>query len=215
MQKKWVFSSLVTKDDDVVGLIAYALYKHRKDELARGLRAQGKDEEEISTELVHYHDNMVNQQSQLNDWREKASQIIAAIAKDASNKAIERKNNELENERKGLQDEKNRLANLEARLRAKQNKIPSDIEAGIKKGLSEFVMDAAKHIGKPTIPQKIGSWLIGGFSGYAAGIILVFLAWAYLAGTSDQSIKEQILTGFTKSVTEYVTTNPVPTVADN
>lgn len=61
MEKLWVFTQLVTGKDDSSGFLAYALYKHDKNEYAEKLRSSGEyTEEDINAQLKIFHEQTVN-----------------------------------------------------------------------------------------------------------------------------------------------------------
>ncbi|KZZ78861.1 hypothetical protein A3767_01390 [Oleiphilus sp. HI0133] len=76
--KKWVFESLVDDDQDNVGLIAYALYKCEKHNLAQELRASGHTEEQIVRELESFHSHAVAP-DRLRAYEERAEAYFGAI----------------------------------------------------------------------------------------------------------------------------------------
>ncbi len=63
MTKQWVFIELVKDDNDLEGLISYAIYKHRKNELALAEKAKGKTESEIDSAVRSYHNAVLASQS--------------------------------------------------------------------------------------------------------------------------------------------------------
>jgi hypothetical protein len=78
LTKKWVFESLVKNERDPIGLIAYALYKHKKHALALSLREGGKDEVHIQQQIQTFHDQTLHNDS-LGDYREKANSFLNKI----------------------------------------------------------------------------------------------------------------------------------------
>lgn len=77
-KKRWVFEALVRDEEDVQGLIAYALYKKSKHELATSLRQQGKSEEEIQKAVGDFHDNVLNSDL-LGTYKDRSSRFINSI----------------------------------------------------------------------------------------------------------------------------------------
>ncbi|KFW99663.1 hypothetical protein [Pectobacterium carotovorum] len=58
--KRWVFSELVKDPNDPEQLIAYAMYKGDKDELAvKSRQERGLSEAQIEKELQQFHDHIV------------------------------------------------------------------------------------------------------------------------------------------------------------
>jgi len=64
--KRWVFDELVEdRSTDIQGLVAYALYKANKADIAKTKREQGLSEEAIVAEVSTFHQNAVNSRSML------------------------------------------------------------------------------------------------------------------------------------------------------
>lgn len=75
--KKWVFTELVEDSNDPTQLIAYAMYKADKDDHAIQCRTkQNLSEDEISIELIRFHDSIVHSDRKLEEYREKAHRMI-------------------------------------------------------------------------------------------------------------------------------------------
>lgn len=93
-KRLWVYKRLVTSDADVVGLIAYGFYKHRKSELADGYRRQGLDEAAIAQKLREFHDQVVSGNGEVDQYRRRAEQYLDRILADthklAQDEAINR-----------------------------------------------------------------------------------------------------------------------------
>lgn len=81
MQKRWVFDSLVKDSDDVTGLLAYALYKHKKSNLAKGLRNEGKSEDEIIGAMQTFHNQTITGIGQLNVYEKEALLLLDGMEK--------------------------------------------------------------------------------------------------------------------------------------
>ena len=76
--KKWVYKELVTDKDDVQGIIAYSIYKANKDQLATSLRADGKNEDEITVQLNTFHDHTLLNNG-IDEYREKANSFLVFL----------------------------------------------------------------------------------------------------------------------------------------
>lgn len=88
-KKQWVYRRLVTSDADVVGLIAYGFYKHRKSELADGYRKQGLDETSTAQKLREFHDQVVSGNGEVDQYRRRAEQYLDRILADTHKHALE------------------------------------------------------------------------------------------------------------------------------
>jgi hypothetical protein len=83
--KKWVFTELVQGSDEPEQLIAYAMYKADKDDLATQCRARLLPEADIAAELASFHDSIAYSDRRLQDYRDKAKraveQLIGSVSK--------------------------------------------------------------------------------------------------------------------------------------
>lgn len=83
--KKWVFTELVRGSDEPEQLIAYAMYKADKDDLAIQCRARLLPEADIVTELTSFHDSIAYSDRRLQDYRDKAKravdQLVGSVSK--------------------------------------------------------------------------------------------------------------------------------------
>lgn len=83
--KKWVFTELVQGADEPEQLIAYAMYKADKDDLATQCRARLLPEADIVAELTSFHDSIAYSDRRLQDYRDKAKravdQLVGSVSK--------------------------------------------------------------------------------------------------------------------------------------
>ncbi|UAW98743.1 hypothetical protein KEM63_01790 [Halopseudomonas nanhaiensis] len=147
MKKRWVFASLVKNDQDAIGLIAYALYKHKKHTLATSLRSEGKDETFIQQQVDTFHDQTL-QNNSLDDFREKATkfldEMIGQIEKDLTadhekEKAALAKQhkNQLTNEQKRLLQN---MKNYQRAHRSIWERAGAWILSGVPSAVSSFLI---------------------------------------------------------------------------
>lgn len=78
--KKWMFTELVQNPDDPEQLIAYAMYKADKDDLATQCHARQVSEEGIVAELTSFHDSIAYSDRRLQDYRDKARRTVDQLA---------------------------------------------------------------------------------------------------------------------------------------
>lgn len=83
--KKWVFDSLVKDQNDTIGLLTYAIYKHRKSDSAKGMRAKknGKKpfytEDEIDAAMENFHTSALNSETLRDDYKKEAVRLLDII----------------------------------------------------------------------------------------------------------------------------------------
>lgn len=162
MAKKWVFNALVKKNDDPIGLIAYALYKFRKDEIGKQLRAESKSEKEIADELETYHNTTLRSDSTLDDLRTKAGLIVQAIGEQAGQAMVKSQLEKLEQTERELNE---KLAKYNSDIKKEKTKVRNDIIDQIKQTVDN-VPPRSKKV-------KVWDWLKGGAAGIAAQIVIV------------------------------------------
>lgn len=162
MNKKWVFASLVNNDRDAIGLIAYALYKHKKHTLATSLRQEGRGEDYIQQQVQTFHDQTL-QNNSLNDYREKATNFLNEIF----SKLEQNIKDSYEKEKAQLQKD-----HANAIKKEKQKLI---------KNIEEF-----KYANRAWY-EKLGLWLLSGIP----GLISSFLITALIIGAAVLFVPEQ------------------------
>lgn len=218
-ERQWVFRELVKSEGDMEGLIAYAFYKHEKDQMATRLSAEGKDSEQINEQLRIFHYQTVRNASRLKDYKEKATRMIYSAIQDAEIKLIHEYSSEFEKVKAAYADKERKLKDKEQKFLEKstkeQERIKSEIEAGINDGLVDFVRKAAEHHTSVPKLKCVRNWLISGFAGYAAGGVLVCIILALAAITSEKSVKDQLVEGFISNIIKYASNSPIPNVDSN
>lgn len=79
MSNKYVFTELVTDTDNTRQLLAYALYKREKQQIAAEYEARGKSKDEIESALKHKHDLTVISPKALDGYRDQAETIMKQL----------------------------------------------------------------------------------------------------------------------------------------
>lgn len=75
LNPKYVFGALVKDKNQPLELMAYAIYKADKNEIAESLANLGKSQTEIDAALQHYHDSVLNSPGILTNYGNRARQI--------------------------------------------------------------------------------------------------------------------------------------------
>lgn len=150
MEKRWVFETIVEDDQDVVGLIGYALYKYKKYELAQSLRKQGCPEDQIQDQVQTFHDHFLLNNS-VNDYRNKAT-------------------NFLDNVYKKMED------GLKQAFDEKKDKLEKQYNKDLGKARRDFIKSVQEYERfNKTWPEKIWSFLISGIPGIVSSFIVTSL----------------------------------------
>lgn len=154
LNKRWVFESLVKDDKDTIGLIAYALYKHKKHTLAKSLRKEGRDEQYIQAQVDTFHDQTL-QNGSLEDYREKAKSFLSQIFK------------EVENE-------------IEAHLKERFEREKAQLQKLHKKDLANTKRDLLEKIKNYPLAnrpwwKKAGEWLLSGMPSVVSSFLITSL----------------------------------------
>ncbi|EOX4435194.1 hypothetical protein ACLAC2_004681, partial [Vibrio alginolyticus] len=202
MAKKWVFNALVKSENDPIGLLAYALYKFQKDEIGQSLRSEGKNEEEISQRLSNFHDDTLRSSSSLEQFRSKAVTIIELLGQKAGETLVKNKVEELEKKQTALKKEQVQLDKDKKELQKSLKKEKTKIKNELLEQFKLTVNDTPKKSGW----RKLGEWLLGGFSGIAAQIIVVIFSFGLLTllyGNSENLIKK-----FSDGITASLSSTP-------
>ncbi|EXU74355.1 hypothetical protein [Erwinia mallotivora] len=82
--KKWVFTELVQDSDEPEQLIAYAMYKADKDDLARQCSARLLSDSDIVNKLTSFHENIAYSDRRLQDYRDKAKRAVNQLVDSVS-----------------------------------------------------------------------------------------------------------------------------------
>ena len=181
-----MFEALVKNDTDAIGLIAYALYKHKKHSLAQSLRDQGFSEQHIQDQVKIFHDQTLH--NSLSDYRVRAENYMNAICvqleKDITTKFDER--------------EKQFKQSLDAR----EAQTKKDCDARIKKERRQFIKSVQEYEKtNKSMLSIFGAWLISGIP----GILASFLITALVIGASVLLVSEEKRKEvFASLVAEYV-----------
>lgn len=202
MAKKWVFNALVQSDNDPIGLLAYALYKFQKDEIGTSLRSENETEDEIAKQLSQFHDNTLRSQSSLEDFRNKAVMLVELIGEKAGESLVKAKLEKIKIKSAALDKEKIQLEKDRKEFQKTLNKEKTKMKADL---LEQF-KNAANDTPKKSILEKVTSWLLGGFSGIAAQILVVIFSFGVLTiyyGSSDALMKK-----FADSITSSLSATP-------
>ncbi|POG00127.1 hypothetical protein [Pseudomonas putida] len=173
MSQKWVFEALVKNDQDAIGLIAYALYKHKKHALAQSLRSNGRDESYIIEQVRIFHDQTL-QNNSLKDYRDKAESFLSEVYSQLEN-VITSKHEEKEKQLKQAHE-------------AREAQTKKECEAKIKKEKREFIKSVQEYekTNKSTL-SVFWAWLISGIPGVVASFVLT----AFFVGASVLLVSEE------------------------
>lgn len=192
--KVWVFRRLTQSNSstapDVVGLIAYSLYKAKKDELAINLRKQGKSESEIDQKLDEYHELTASSDTEIQDLKAKAISVLEK-AIEASYQSLER--------------QLNKKIDAEMKIyRRVEESLQKDHEVRRKKELKKL-HDAIEYYTVPPWWVSFGKWFISGFPGVIATIIAGIIIYGgfvvFGPEKTRQDVQRQVLSWVLDSTT--------------
>lgn len=166
VSQKWVFEALVKNEHDGIGLIAYALYKHKKHALAQSLRNNGSAEHYIQEQVKIFHDQTL-QNNSLNDYRVKAEHYLSEVY------------GQLENDITSKYEEKERQ--LKQAHESRETQTKKECEAKIKKERREFIKSVQEHErSNKKFSSIFWAWLISGIP----GVIASFIITAFVIGST-------------------------------
>lgn len=189
MAKKWVFNALVKSENDPIGLLAYALYKFQKDEIGQSLRSEGLDEGEITKRLSNFHDDTLRTNSSLEQFRSKAVTVVELIGQKAGEALIKSQTEELSKKQSLLEKNQAQFEKDRKEFQKTLKKEKTKIKAELLERFKITVDDTPKKSGW----RKCGEWLLGGFSGLIAQVIVLVFSFGMLTlayGDSDSLIKK-------------------------
>ncbi|ELN9002585.1 hypothetical protein RZT97_003433 [Vibrio cholerae] len=205
MTKQWVFIELVKDEKDIEGLISYAIYKYRKNELALDAKKKGKSEEEIDLAVRAYHDQVLASKSTQDDFREKAVRILDVAIQKSSQAIVEKQNKAYDNK---LQELERKEKELE--LREKQlDKILAKERLKVRNEEINRIKEAAKNTTKDSRRVSFAKWLASGFSGILATTIAVIFAFGLMSITSSEEKKQELMAETIKKLVTLYSSTPI------
>ncbi|MCD9491729.1 hypothetical protein GLP30_13470 [Photobacterium phosphoreum] len=211
LKPKWVFQALVLSKDDIIGYLAYSLYKFKKDELATFLRKSGVLEPQIKQRLHDFHDNALVSQNTLNEYRDLAEKILLNINNNTEKeikKQLEKNN--IKNNIKNKKLFKNSMLSVSNKERDIERIIENRVNAEIDK-----IKSAAHTYQKPALFIRFLIWIRDGFSGVFATSILILLFYAYAGLIADDDTRKNLKQGVIKEFADLVSENPLPSRPSN
>ncbi|EJD6080704.1 hypothetical protein M0L39_RS09615 [Providencia rettgeri] len=198
LKKKWVFKELVTSGDDAQELMAYAIYKVKKNQLAEMRRSQGWDEESIQDELDKFHE--ITLQVGLDDYRSKAQTLFLEVTKGAAEHVTPYYQSEIEKLKKEHSENIKRLKSQISDLR--NNAVSHYIEKVNEYNLSQKTWQD-RYLFRPL------KWAFSGLpsifaSALTLGVIVAIMG--YFAGPETRSV---IINEGAKNILEVLAPNQI------
>ncbi|WP_145559297.1 hypothetical protein [Yersinia bercovieri] len=197
-KKKWVFNELVTSGDDAQELMAYAIYKVKKNQLAETRRNQGWSEKLIQEELDKFHE--ITLQVGLEDYRIKAQALFLEVMKGAAEHVTplyEAETNKLKKEHsEAIKKLKSQIDDL------RSNAVKRYIEKVNEYNLSQKTWQE-RYLIRPL------KWAFSGLPGILAsaftlGVIVAIMG--YFAGPEKRTL---IISEGTKNILEILAPNQI------
>lgn len=188
MIKKWVFDELVEHpEEDVIGLIAYAVYKSAKADCAKGTRESGASEQEVEAAVFSFHESVVNSKSQLEGYRKQARVIVDEFSKAISNELREEYQKELDSI---LSDQKNEVDVLLKRQVEEREKHSQNLAEEREKAVCEFISKVKNSPEEKAWVRGV-KWQWNGFSGVFAAVIstIVVGGLLYLTVPAEERVR--------------------------
>lgn len=216
MSKKWVFIELVQDEKDIIGLISYAIYKYRKNEMAISERSNGKSEEEIQASIQKYNDMVVASQSTQTDFRDKAVSILnvaisksSAVIMERQQQLIDEKLDNIKNLQASLAQQKINIdKDHQEKMKKELEKIAKEKQTVIKKEI-EKIKKAAKDYTKDSIWISLTKWLGSGFSGIIATTLAIVLAFGAMSIFSSEEKKNELIQQTLEKLVQLYSTPPI------
>lgn len=193
--KKWVFTELVQDLNDPEQLIAYAMYKADKDDLAVQCCARLLPEEEIVTRLVSFHESIAYSEKRLQDYREKAKRAVDQLVSRVSKK----------------------VATVCGQKIAKMaNDHQIDLQEKWKKWGEEAALYSA-HLKQPVWYIRFGKGVLSWIGGGVAGLFATVLSTLLIVGVVSvftPSVRDTARDSLKGVVDTLIPETPIPGVTD-
>ena len=193
--KKWVFTELVQDSDEPEQLIAYAMYKADKDDLAIQCRARLLPEADIVVELTRFHDSIAYSERRLQDYRDKAKRAVDQLVGSVSERVADA---------------------YDQTIATMTNDHQIDLQEKWKKWGEDAALYSA-HLKQPVWYTRFGkgilSWLGGGVSGLLATAISTLLIVGAVS-LFTPSVRDTARDSLKGVVDTLIPETPIPGVTD-
>lgn len=171
-EKKWVFDELVEdRKTDIQGLVAYALYKANKADIAKTKRDIGCSEKDIEAEVRTFHQNAVSSRSMLDGYRERAGNLLQELSEAIEDEVRDEYEDKVASVEWRRSEERRRQTEELSRLKSQHQK---EIEKQRKKAVTEFVTKVKQTPCEKALPRVV-KWQWNGFSGVFAAMIFAII----------------------------------------
>lgn len=191
LSKRWVFTELVHDDNDHVGLIAYALYKVEKNQLAEELKKQGYSSSHIDTKVKDFHDSVVDIPKTKSRYRQEAEDVMRLL--------LAKMENRIRPEFQG------QIAKLQKQMKEKDSKHAAELAKAKRLGVESFydTYCAGNKEGKSKWILS-ALWLWNGFSGVFAAIIVAVFVYGIAAQFVSSDKRDDILSSAADNIKSAV-----------
>lgn len=192
--RKWVFTELVKDANNPSQLIAYAIYKADKDDMANSMRAGHKTESEIQAALDTFHNSVASTPRLLESYRQKSETVITSLVL-------------------------NIASDTEAKLQKQIDKIKVENTAALAKEGKKAVDEYHKKIKQTTALNKtkferLSEFTISGFSGVWATILIISIVYIISMATATENDRNRVTDNFFGRMKTFFTSSPLPDVGD-
>lgn len=198
MEKRWVFTQLVSGKDDTYGFLAYSIYKHEKNEYAEELRGSGEySEAQIELQLKIFHEQTAKSSSRIESYKERAEAIVRNLTDQIDTNV--RLEYEAQLAGANLQDEE-----IE-RLKGEIQTLKAARESELRKAGEDAVLNFHRVV-ELTQARKRGlvsrslAWYWNGFAGIFAAITFAVLVYGVCTWALPQQSRDDIVDGAFKNL---------------
>lgn len=193
--RKWVFTELVRDANDPSQLIAYAIYKADKDDMANSMRVDHKTELEIQAALDAFHDSVASTPRLLANYRQKSETVITSLVVNIAN-------------------------DTEAKLNKQIDKIKAENASALAKEGKKAVEEYHKKIKQSTASKQtklgwLGEFTISGFSGVWATLLVISLVYIISMATATDNDRNRVTDSFFGRMKTFFTSSPIPEAGDS
>jgi hypothetical protein len=206
MEKLWVFTQLVTGKNDTSGFLAYALYKHDKNEYAETLRSSGKHtEDEINTQLKIFHEQTVNSPGRIESYKEKAEAIVTNL----TNQIDDEIRLEYDAQLAGANSQYEEIERLKAEIEAMKASRDNELRVAGEEAILNFhrTVEYNQARKRGFISRSLG-WYWNGFASIFATITFAVVVYGICTFALPQKSRDDIVTGAFKTFQESLFQQP-------
>ncbi|BES85463.1 hypothetical protein PEC302107_15930 [Pectobacterium araliae] len=206
MEKRWVFTQLVSGKDDTYGFLAYSIYKHEKNEYAEELRKSGEhDVDEINAQLKIFHEQTAKSQARIDSYKERAEAIVRNLTDQIDTDIRLEYDAQLASA--NLQDEE--IKRLESEIQTMKASRENELRKAEENAILNFhrMVELTQARKRGRVSRSLG-WYWNGFASIFATITFAVVVYGICTWALPQKSRDEIVDGAFKNLRSILFQQP-------